>query len=208
MKSKTQIKLNLPTQIAKAVDQGSKVVTMSKVALPGTQPLIDTLDTANNNLGTLQATAIQTRQASKQASAALRAAAKAQAMAYGNLANHVAVLSGGSASFILSTGYGVRATPAPVPSPGAPEHLRARMGKDKGTIVVQWKTVIGAKVYALEYSTNLTGEGEWTAADETPSAGRLDVSGLDSGTVYLIRVCALANGLPGPFATPVQQMAP
>ncbi|MGI9087395.1 MAG: fibronectin type III domain-containing protein [Chthoniobacterales bacterium] len=208
MKKKSIIKLNLPSSVAQRIDQGGKVVTMSKTVLTGTQPLIDALDTANTNLATLQAAALQAKQASAQAFAAVQAAGKVQAQTYGNLANHVSTVSEGDASFILSTGYGVRATPAPVPSPTAPDLLRARMGKDPGTILVQWKAVIGAKVYAAEYSTDLSGTGTFTAVDETPSAARLLLSGLESGTVYLIRVCALANGYPGPFAAPVQQMAP
>lgn len=208
MKTKSQVKLNLPSRVAQKVDQGAKVVTMSKAAMPGPQPLIDTLDTANNDLAEKQAAAIQARQIAKQATAAAKASAKAQALAYGNLANHVETLSDGSTSFILSTGYGVRATPAPVPTPGAPLDLRAKMGADTGTILTQWTTVLGAKAYEVDYTTDLSGATGWVSADETPSKGRLLLKGLDSGTVYLIRVCALGNGASGPYANPVQQMAP
>lgn len=208
MKAKTQIKLDMPSSAPKKVEQGIKVVAMSKVAMPGDQPLITALSTATDKLGTLLENAKTARQASLQASAAVQEAVKIHLLSYTNLANHVATTSNGNATFILSTGYGVRATPTPVPSPGAPTHLRVKMGTDPGSIQAIWKAIIGAKVYNVQYTTDPTGADAWIDADSTPSAARLLLTGLESGTTYLIRVCALGNGLPGPFTTPVQQMAP
>jgi hypothetical protein len=37
---------------------------------------------------------------------------------------------------------------------------------------------------------------------------RLNVDGLTSGTRYALRVRACGNGIPGPWSSPVQQLAP
>lgn len=105
---------------------------MSKLVMTGAQPLIDLLDTANTDLTDLQAAALETRQASVQASSALRAGAKSQILAYGNLANHVQTVSDGDASFILSTGYGVRATRTPYPPLEPPLDVRTRINGTPG----------------------------------------------------------------------------
>ncbi len=89
---------------------------MCRVVLVGDQPLVDALDGATGDLATQQAAALTARQTSKQVTAALKAASRAQADAYSTLADHVSTLANGDAAFILSTGYGVRNPPSPSPA--------------------------------------------------------------------------------------------
>lgn len=202
------IKLDLSRSVPKQLDQGKKVVTMSKVVMTGTQPLIDLLDTANIGLTDLQAAVLEARQGSVQASAALRAGAKSQVLAYGNLANHVQTVSEGDTSFILSTGYGVRASRVPYPPLEPPIDVRTRINGTPGQVTVSWKTVFGARNYEVQYTTDLSGATGWTSAPQMSGAGRLNVEGLTSGAKYAFRVRACANAMPGPWSGPVQQLAP
>ena len=125
----SELKLDLPTLVPAKIDQGKNVVTMSKVVMTGEQPLIDGLEMTTAQTATAYATAITARQTSVQATAALNATSVAQKKAYGLLADHVSVLAEGDASFILSTGYGVRNTPAPYPP-------NRRVSRKRGTAIL------------------------------------------------------------------------
>jgi hypothetical protein len=65
-----------------------------------------------------------------------------------------------------------------------------------------------ARNYEAQETTDLTGATGWESAEEMPSATKLSFEGLTSGTKYAFRVRAWGNGMPGPWSTPVQQMAP
>ncbi len=97
---KAKIKLNLPAAIPAKIDQAKKVVTMSKEVMTGEQPLIDALLTTNTILATKQDEAMAARQASVQATAALKAASTDQTNAYSTLADHVSVLADGDATLL------------------------------------------------------------------------------------------------------------
>ena len=77
-----------------------------------------------------------------------------------------------------------------------------------GEVMMSWKGLIGARVYEVQYTIDLTGATGWTSVTETPGKTRVNIDGLTSGTKYAFRVRALGNGQPGPWSGPVQQMAP
>jgi hypothetical protein len=204
-----KVKLNLSKRVPVQLDQGKNVATMSREAMTGTQPLIDDLDTANTDLQTKQAAAIEARSAAFHAGAALRASAKAQRGVYGNLAGHVNTVADGSDAFILSTGYEVRATPTPRPPlTEAPSDVRTRINGVPANVLVLWQGLSGARNYEVQYTTDLSGATGWSNVPETPGATRLDVGGLVSGTKYAFRVRGFSTGQPGPWSIPVPQMAP
>lgn len=205
---KAILKLNLPGPVPGKIDQGEKVVDMCRVVLVGDQPLVDALDGATGDLATQQAAALTARQTSKQVTAALKAASRAQADAYSTLADHVSTLANGDAAFILSTGYGVRNPPSPSPALEPPQDVRTQINGTPGRIMMSWKRVLGARNYEVQYTTDLSGVTGWTDAAEMSGGTRLNVDGLVSGTKYALRVRACGNAAPGPFSSPVQQLAP
>ncbi|MDQ2659288.1 MAG: fibronectin type III domain-containing protein [Verrucomicrobiota bacterium] len=201
------VKQNLSASIPTQIDQGDTVVAMSRKVV--TKPeLVDALAAANTDLKAKQAAALEAKGAALLATADARASALAQRVAFGNLASQVNTLADGSVAFIRSTGYGVRATPTPVPPiTVAPSDLTTRINGVPGRVVLSWKGVFGARVYEVQFTTDLSGETGWKSVDETPAKSRIHVDGLTSGTKYAFRVRALANGQPGPWSGPVQQMA-
>lgn len=202
------LKLNLPKNILGQTEQTKKVITMSKAAMPGTQPIIDTLQTKNDALIALKETADEARQASVTAFATLRAGAKDQKNAYIALANHVENVADGDAAFILSTGYGVRANPTPYPPFVPVTGIITRINGTPGRVVLTWIGQPGARNYEIQYTTDLTGTTGWVNASKMPGNTRLNVDGLVSGTKYAFRIRACGNAEPGPWSSPVLQMAP
>jgi hypothetical protein len=203
------VKLNLSKRIPDQLDQGKNVAAMSREAMTGTEPLIDELDAANTDLQAKQAAVIEARAEASQAGAALRASAKTQRGAYGNLASHVNTVADGSDAFVLSTGYEVRATPTPRPPlTEPPSNVRTRINGVPGNVLVLWKGLSGARNYEVQYTTDLSGATGWSNVPETPGTTRLNVGGLVSGTKYAFRVRGLSTGQPGPWSGPVPQMAP
>ncbi len=86
--------------------------------------------------------------------------------------------------------------------------MRTRINGTPGRIIMSWKSVLGARNYEVQYTTDLTGATGWVNADSMAGAPRLNVDGLTSGTRYALRVRACGNGAPGPWSGPVQQLAP
>jgi hypothetical protein len=202
-----QAKLDLPRSIPKQIEQGTKVVTMANKVLTD-KATVTALTTPTTTLADLQATALEARRLSTQATADVVAAAELQRVAYGNVANVVNTEADGDAGFIMSCGFNVRATPSPIPEISEPpKELRTSINGVPGRIVLGWKGVLGARIYEAQYTTDLTGATGWTTVESTPSKSRVNVDGLTSGTKYALRVRGLGNGRPGPWSGPVQQMA-
>jgi hypothetical protein len=202
-----QAKLDLSRSIPKQIEQGVKVATMATKHLT-VKTTVTALDTANTNLSALQATALEARRVSTQATADVEAAALIQRIAYGNVAAAVNAEADGDGAFIMSCGYALRATPTPVPPiTEPPTELKTSINGVPGRVVLYWTGVIGARVYEVQYTTDLSGAAGWQTVGLTPSKTRVNVDGLTSGTRYALRVRALSNGQPGPWSTPVQQMA-
>ena len=202
------VKLDLPRSIPRQIDQGTNVATMSNKVVTD-KALVQALVTANINLQTAQEAAMEARSGAAEATQAVAAAAKVQRVAYGNLAGAVNTQADGDAAFIRSTGYDVRATPTPVPPlTEAPTDLRTRINGVPRQVMMSWKGLFGARVYEVQYTTDLTGATGWTSVSETPGKTRVSIDGLTSGTKYAFRVRALGSGQPGPWSGPVQQMAP
>lgn len=177
--------------------------------MTGTQPLIDDLDASNVDLTAKIAAAQTARQAARQAQAAMEASAKAQKGSYTALGNEVNNVAQGSASFVLSTGYGVRAKAVPFPPiDHAPTDVRTQMNGAPGNVIISWKGVRGARNYEVQYTTDLTGATGWVSAPAMAGGSKLTVGGLTSGTKYAFRVRACGKGTPGPWSGPVQQLAP
>jgi hypothetical protein len=68
-------------------------------------------------------------------------------------------ISNGDTASILSTGFQIAGTAAPIGIPGAPQNLRSRV-LDEGSALLDWDKVQGAVSYIIECTQN-PGEGPW-----------------------------------------------
>jgi hypothetical protein len=90
----------------------------------------------------------------------------------------------------------------------APGSLRTRVNGVPGQVLVSWSAPAGARNYEAQVTTDLSGATGWTSAPEMPGKTRIAFEKLESGTQYAFRVRAWGNGMPGPWNSPIQQMAP
>jgi hypothetical protein len=120
------------------------------------------------------------------------------------LGSGVEHLSEGSTEFVVASGFDVQAprkTVGPLP---APQNLVALMADLEGQIRLRWNRVKGAKSYVIEYTPD--GSNNWTHAGVTTKAS-FNLSGLESGKRYRIRVRAIGTAGPGPWSDEAVKMA-
>lgn len=107
---------------------------------------------------------------------------------------------------LASTGFPLRATPAPIGALPAPGNLRAEMSDMPGSIDLVWESVTGALVYRLQCMEHGSAAG-W-ADVKTQSQVSCTVPGLVSGKIYAFRVLALGPKGEGPWSDEAVKMAP
>lgn len=204
-----KVKYNLSKSVPIQIDQGKNVATMSGGVLGDSAPLVMALTTANTELQATKDTVDMAKQALAEAYSGMRDSSESQRIAFNNLGGLVQTNSDGGGTYILSCGYGIRSNGSPIPPvEDAPGNLRTRVNGVPGQVLFSWNGVNGARNYEGQKTTDLTGATGWESAVEMPSATKLPFEGLTSGTKYGFRVRAWGNGMPGPWSTPVQQMAP
>lgn len=182
---------------------------MTGGVITGPQPVIVALGAANTDLIDKKNLADEARQNWVQSFAELRASAANQRVAVANVAGLVQTASNGDESYILSCGFGVRASGGTTPPiTTAPTALRTKINGTPGRVVFSWGKVGGARLYEAQYTTDLSGATGWTSAAKMPGAATLNIDGLTGGTKYAFRVRALGNGTPGPWSATIAQMAP
>lgn len=205
----SDVKLGLSRKVPIQIDQGKNVVTMCGEVMSPTEPAVMTLNTTNLDLQTKHANLIEARAAVGNAKQELKASSAAQRTAYNNLGALVQTHSNGEASFITSCGFELRASGGPTPPvEDAPGNLTARVNGVPGVIHFSWGSVLYARNYEVQTTTDLSGATGWTSQPEMPGVLRLEIPGLVSGTKYALRVRAWGKSLPGPWSTLIQQMAP
>lgn len=204
-----KVKYNLSRKVTTQVDQGKNVVSMSSEVMPPTDPLIVKLQASNTDLQEKIANVLVSRAAVYHAMTELDLSAATQRTDYGNLGALVQTNSDGSAIYITSCGFGVRSNGTPTPPvEDAPGDLRTRVNGVPGMINFSWGGVNYARNYEVQTTTDLSGATGWASQTEMPSKTKLPILALESGTKYALRARAWGNGMPGPWSTPVQQMAP
>ena len=175
--------------------------------MPPASPLIVALQSATSDLAAKHAEAIAARQELNEAYSALRDSSEAQRTAFNNLGGLVQTDSNGSATYILSCGYGVRSNGTPAPSVDDPPYrLLTKVNGTPGKVVLSWSAPTGARYFEAQSTTDLSGLTGWVSAPQMPTKTKIDFEGLTSGTRYAFRARAWGNGMPGPWSTPVQQM--
>jgi hypothetical protein len=201
-------KRKLPRAIAKQIDKAQVAVTGSRKVLPGTQPLIDALDVATDDLGAKQMRVLKLRKQGIGATLDLHVSERQVAYAYGVLAGFVETFSGGDEGFIVTAGFDTWATRSAASSLGVPTSLRMEIGNLPEVVLLIWKRVHGARLYQVQYTTDLTGATGWIDAPAMTGKTRLSIGGLSSGTRYAFRVRACGNGVPSPWSVSIVQLAP
>lgn len=203
----SQVARNLSQSIAIQIEQGVNAASMSGTAMGPTEPTVVALNTTNSDLNAKQAALLEAVQTTREARSSLRAAAKAQRVAFGNLGTRVQLQSDGDETYILSCGFGVRSSGTPNPPVvDPPTALKTKVNGSSGKVYFSWTAPTGAQFFEVQSTTDPTGAAGWTTAPEMPSASKTTIENLTSGTRYSLRVRAWGNGQPGPWSTPVQQM--
>ena len=111
----SQVAQNLSQSIPKQIEQGANAASMSGTQMGPTEPTVVALNTSNSDLSAKQAALLEAVQTTREARSSVRIAAKAQRVAFGNLAARVQVQSEGDETYILSCGFGIRSSGAPNP---------------------------------------------------------------------------------------------
>lgn len=151
-------------------------------------------------------TAFQQAALAAEAATVLKEAARvAISQALNDRGNYVQTTSGGDEAKILSSGFGVRAQPAPVGPLPAPVDFMPSMGDVPGEVDLSWSAVRGARTYVIECREQGT-TGPWTSKVATKS--RASVAGLTSGKIYTFRVAAVGAAGQGPWSLEAARMAP
>lgn len=201
-------KSNLSPSIPVQIEQGQNMAARSRATLAGPQPLVDDLDAKTATLAEKQAAALSARAASAQATADVVTAAGEQRVSVGNLAAHVNTVADGNYGVIRGCGFEVRSSAMPKPPLDVPPgDLATSVNGVPRRVYVTWKGVAGARNYEVQHTKDLSYASGWETLPETPGKTRAEVNGLDSGTKYAFRVRALGNGAPGPYCSPIQQVA-
>jgi hypothetical protein len=99
----------------------------------------------------------------------------------------------GSEEMLLTTGYPLTKTPAPVPPIGIPVIAKIENGESVGSLVITVKRQAGVRTYMYEWTPEpLTADSQWTGHNTTSIKGL--ISGLISGKKYWCRVVAFGSG--------------
>ena len=108
-------------------------------------------------------------------------------------ASYVATMAQGNTELILSAGYEERRVPVRNTVLDRPRNVRARTGKQQGTIVVRWVPVRGARMYEVYICTgDPNEEGNWVLCALT-SGSRYEAIGLAPLEYFAFRVVALGT---------------
>ena len=121
------------------------------------------------------------------------------------LAGFTQSATGGDATAILSSGFGVRAPNSPPPpSLPAPASVTATTNGSPGNTKVKWKGVQGAVSYLVEMSADPFTETSW-AQVAAPTKTSCEVGGAEPGKVSWFRVATVSATGIGPWSAPAQR---
>ena len=123
------------------------------------------------------------------------------------LATYVDNTANGDESFIMSSGFDVRAPNAPVGVLPAPTGLEVVAGAFVGQLLAGWNPVPGARLYELQTSNDPNTESSWVSRG-TATKASLAVDGLPSGSHCWVRVRANGTAGPGPYSDPGVKTVP
>ena len=122
------------------------------------------------------------------------------------LAGYVASRAEGNELAILSSGYEVRQTSAPLPEPTAPVDLRAELSAHPGRVDLTWAAPRGAVTYHVQVNRVSPDDANaWELVGVT-TRSRYSVSGLDAAKPSWFRVSAIGTAGTSAWSDPAQSM--
>lgn len=174
----------VPQQIAESRNKVTKITGNPRFPVP-TPSMADVTIAIDE----LEVAYMEALNRDKEKKAIMRIKRKALKDKIVKLADYIQTESGGDEEAILSSGYGVKKLPAPIPVPETPQTVKVNPAKHEGELEIVFKPVKGAKAYALRMYTG--------SMDEQPVnigaclKGRFVARNLNSLTRYWFEVIAL-----------------
>jgi hypothetical protein len=191
--------------VAKTRDIVTKMTGNANFTTP--VPALPALTTGATDLETAYNAAIAARSASKAATNTLAVKLAALHALLMQEASYVQTTSGGDATKIDSSGFGVRNEPAPAVKLPAPLSLVLNANVNPGTMALKWKNVRGAVSYVVERAPD-SAEPHQFAGVAIPTSPRCTVSGMTSGARYWFRVAAVNAAGNGLYSAEQSKFAP
>ncbi|MCP5541842.1 MAG: fibronectin type III domain-containing protein [Akkermansiaceae bacterium] len=121
--------------------------------------------------------------------------------------NYVETKAKKDAAKILSAGFEVRGTAAPIGELPAPINFLAKMGAQSGQILLTWKKVHGASSYVIHCREHDVAGAAWEQV-KIVTAAKLKVESLVPGKNYAFRVRAVGAAGESPWSDESVKMAP
>lgn len=111
-------------------------------------------------------------------------------------------------SDILSSGFGLSKTPAPIASMSRPAALKAMRSDMEGRVTLTWNVVRGSNQYIVEISSQdpINQTAEWVHTAYTSRSSH-QIDNLTPGKYYWFRVRALGTSGMSPYSDPAVVMA-
>ncbi|MBI5214739.1 MAG: fibronectin type III domain-containing protein [Ignavibacteriae bacterium] len=202
--AKSKIKLGLATmQPQEKVEFSSNVLAKmtGNANFPNPNPDLNTVQQKQDDLKLVLSNLEQARQTVAQLAAEAEEKEKALDESLSLLASYVENVSNGDEVIILSSGMSVRSTvKLTKPMPQVLD-VRVSQGTNEGEVDLRWKSIKGAKSYALEYSPDPIGPSTWTHGGIAPKA-KFTIGNLESGKKYWFRVAAVGAEGRGMWSDP------
>lgn len=108
------------------------------------------------------------------------------------LALYVEIVSGGSETIILSSGFDVSKQPSTVGPLDTPISVSVAMGANPGSVIIGCEVIKNAHFYEFEYLEGLKTETSvWIK--KTSTKHQITIEGLTSGKLYIFRVAAAGS---------------
>lgn len=189
--------------IADKLVRGQDIMTKStdNPDVPGNTAVLGLFSTAQTNLDAANAK----WEAHKQAGAMIMAEREAAELEWDGaivgLAAFTQSATGGSAPKILSTGFDVRAEPAPAQPVGQVMDVRVTFNGMPGYSKVGWKREANADAYVVQRSPDPITEAGW-ANQGTVTEAKFEGNGVVPGQKYWYRVAAVNRLGQGPWSEP------
>lgn len=122
---------------------------------------------------------------------------------------YVQNVSGSKEGIILLSGMEVRKTPSPLPDPEQVQNLDAFPTRSSGKVQLKWDRLDNVSNYQVEmWKDDDAGGGFWDKIG-TPSKRQMEISKLNTGTVYKFRAAGIGKGdVVGPYSQSASSVAP
>lgn len=199
-------RLSVTDKIAKARQIVTALTGNASFTTP--TPALASVTTAINDLETANTATLAARQEAKSRTTDQQNKEDALDRIMTQLASYVESAAGDNETLIQSVGMDVRAAASPssqIPSP--PANLAASAGDRDGEIDLSWDTLVGARSYVIEKSSDPPTATSWSHA-AVSTRSKTTIEGLTSGTRYWFRVAAINQHGQSGWSDPAMKIAP